>query len=227
MEPIAIFIILAVGLTVLVAWSVLFSTRDWGGYDPHYPGHGYPYQPPWTYPYQPQGSAPGAILNLVFAGFMLFAAMRYCDRMEKNAWPEDQDEPRVEAEQEYAPANEMQVGGDEEFRLQTPPQSYDETGPDVSPPSPSTSPADKPLSQQLFVQISASNSDTRVLDAAMQLQHAFPGRVWIGEKESDWENPFKILVGPYDSAEAAGAAHGADAWVRRPAAEGITLYRPE
>lgn len=225
MEPIAIFIILAVGLTVLVAWAVSFSTNPWRNYDYNSnPAYGYPYPPP--YPYPPRGDSSGTILVLALLGFLLFAGMRYYERMEQNqdTWQELDRESTGSVDVETDPTQRMETGGGGS------PTPYDEgTSSIIIEPIPDTRPApeSKPLEEQLFVQLHASGSELDVLDAARQYLADYPGSVWIGDKESDWKGQFKILIGPYDTREAAKAVHGSKAWVRVPSTDAITLYRPE
>ena len=224
MEPIAIYILFAVGITVLVAWAVSYSTSTRRHYDRDSPPYGYPYPPP--YPYPPQGDSSGMILALAFLGFLLFAGMKYYDRMERDKWPVEDNNGLVEDT-----TSKTQDVGEGTGRIEdSPPPTYDKTLPPIAPPPPpvpTQAPAAKPLAEQFFVQLHASGSDQDILDAARKYLADYPGRVWIGDKASDVNGRFKILIGPYDTRAAAKAVHGSRAWVRVPGSGGITLYRPE
>lgn len=236
MEQQAFYIIMALaGMVIVVGivfWAVTYSSRNdyddyyrnRGGYPPPYYPPNYPPYPP--YPPQPRGMSFGDLLSVVLLVVFAFILMQQCERKEppvqKERLEDDQDQIIVEDGEGGELSYDMGSGYPPGVKSLEPADSYEDAATVNTPPPP---PAESVFAS-FFFQKSASNDRDRILDAAQKLDAMLPGRVFIGVIDDGTGYPYKLLIGPYDSEEAAQSAHGRDIIVYRPVDKGVKLYNP-
>lgn len=203
-----IFVIVAVVFAIaFVSWITSYSSRDEyyddyyrqrGGYpQPHYP----PYYPPHYYPPRSPHFAEWIVMGLVV--FVVFAALQYCNRQAERERLDDiikEQEGEVVVKLKSTPPGNGTGEGEKEtdgIKQQTL-VIYDEPAP-----TPSYAP-----SVRYYYQKYAADDRSRIAEDAEKLEAAFPGRVFIGTVDDGTGYPYKLLIGPYESEEAAKAAHG-------------------
>jgi hypothetical protein len=236
MEQQAFYIVFAiVGMAIvgIVSWAVSYSSRNdyddyyrsRGGYPPPYPQYPPPYYPQ---PYPPQRESPiVTILGIGLVVFTIFAGMQYCDRTKEQDRLEqiykEEDNIVEQDDRSLSPTNIYSGDATYDEIDNALPESYDLTPIVVSP---SVSPTVS-LSDGYFCQKYASGDPEQILQDAKKREATFPGQVFIGEHlNDDTGYPYKLLIGPYSTEEAAQSAHGRNAVVYRPAEKGIQIYNP-
>lgn len=237
MEQQAFYIIIAgTGMVIIVGivfWAVTYSSRN--EYDDHYRPHGGyppPYYPPYPQhyppPYSPQqrGMSFSDLLSVVLLVLFSFMMLQQCEKRDRpeHVEPLGNDQEEVIATDEVGGelSVDMGTGNPPGRESLDPANAYEDVttvnGPSALPPL--------ALSARYFFQTSASGDRSQILKEAQALNAISPGNIYIGIVDDGTGYPYKLLIGPYDTEEAAQSAHGWNIIVYRPEDKGVELCNP-